>query len=163
MLTQKEKFDRLRSIGFSYTPDCDVLIAFHAPSLAFDSRMSIQGDNEDEQAYVYYCHTSQGDGDLDGFFHAPTLLERMLQCYPDEWDVERMLAKLNDALGDEVKLVHVGGLPMLYLELSYYDFEIDHFASALSTMCKLIGQLDYILPRIERRILAKRGQNQDGD
>ena len=155
MLTREEKFAKLTAVGFRDTPDCDVLTAFHAPSLAFDSRMSIQGSFEDEQAYIYYSQLSPSDGGLEGFFHAPSLLERMLNCYPGEFDIKRILRDINRELGDEVSLVYVGTLPMIYIELTYYDFEIDQFASALSTMCKLVGALDYVLSRKIRQLEAK--------
>lgn len=153
----KERIELLKKHGFGETPDCDVMIAFHSFSMALDTKMSIQGDHATDCAYIFYSRTESNDGELlDGLFHAPSLLEYMLWQYRGEWSFSRMLGNINRQLGNSIRLVSVGGIPMLYCELSDVDWTDCYFNFSVSDMLKLVGQLDYLLPRTLARIEAKR-------
>ena len=134
----------------------ELSFAFYAPSLSLDTHMLVQGDHATDHSHIFYAHTQAYEGELDGFFYSPSLLEYLLTDYSGEWDPECMLKEINVQMDGNFRLVSVGGYPMLFTELTEYDWKDDNLRYALSDMLKLVGQLDYLLPRKWRTLMAKR-------
>lgn len=150
-----ERLAQLTKLGFGDVPDCDPSFAFGTKVLAYDTMMSVQGDHATDRAYVYYSCVQYENEELDGFFFAPSLLECMVYPYREKWSFESLLQEICDQLGCEARLVWIGSFPMIYVEITEYDWKIQNIVSSLSDILKLIGVLDYILPHEYRRLLTE--------
>ena len=149
-----ERLELLTKMGFKNPPDCDPTDAFFGPSVALDTMMSVRGDHADDHAYVYYACLKEKDEVLDGLFYAPSLLEHPLLNY-QKWNIEPILVKIADISACYARLVSVGGIPMLFIEIDEYDWQTRNLRLPLSDMLKLVGLLDYFLPRELKRMLEE--------
>ena len=144
----------LEEHGFAPSPDCDVLTALGAP-LALDARIWVQGEHGTDCSHIFYA-TAEVDGEvLDGLFYAPSLLEYLMQWYGKRWSPKRTIREVNRCLDDEVRLVFVRGMPMIYYELAEYEWQIGTLSWSISDMIKAIARLDCLLPRVLKRMLEQ--------
>ena len=156
MKTWEEKVEILEKLGFADAPDCD-LLAVLSPSRAIKTPMSVTVDHASVIVYIYYARGETKHGVLDGFFHAPSLLEYMLLDFGAQWNPKRLLQQINRRLGLELQLVYISGYPMFYAELTDFHWNQPHYLSTeLGDMYKLAGVLDYLLPHTQNRLQAKR-------
>lgn len=149
----------LQEYGFCQSPDCDLLGAFSDVDLAMDTHMQVSGDHATDLAYIYYAIINTNEGELEGLFYAPSLLEYLPMEFPKDWNEKRVLAQVNEQLEDEARIVHVGGFPMFYLPLEEYDWKYDLLRTAVSDMLKLVGRVDYLLSRKWNRLMIKQREN----
>lgn len=152
-----ERLALLKEYGFSDRPDCDLSWVFPAPAYALDTEMLVQGDHATDRAYIYYASVETYDKEqLNGLFYSPSLLEYMLVDFRGEWSFDRMLKTVRKQLDCDVRLVSVSGYPNLFIEIDEYDWREADIRFQISDMLKLIGQLDYLLPRKLESLRAKR-------
>ena len=152
-----ERLAILKEYGFTDRPDCDLSWSFPAPSYAMDTNIFVEGDHATDRAYIYYACVENSDGNkLDGLFYSPSLLEYLLLDFGSEWRFEPLLNRLRKQLSCEVQFVFVGAYPNLFIEIDEYDWKEADIRFQVSDMLKLIGQLDYHLPRKWKALLAKR-------
>ena len=149
----------LQQYGFGQSPDCDLLGAFSHGDLAMDTHMEVSGDHATDHAYIYYAITQTNEGELEGLFYAPSLLEYLPMEFPEDWKPARLLAQVNVQLEEKAKIVHVGGFPMFYLPIENYDWEYDGLRTVVSDMLKLVARTDYLLSRKWNALMAKRHGN----
>ena len=138
-----KRLEILTKIGFSNPPDCDPTMAFHTYSLALDSKMIVRGDHASECAYIYYCNLKDNEREYDGLFYAPSLLEHP-HLNSKIFSAEEILNNIKEYCYSDAEYVGIGGIPMIYIPVSDYDFDFD-LKDPLSDMLKLIGMLDYFL------------------
>lgn len=152
-----ERLALLAEYGFGKCPDCDFSYAFGAPAYAMDTHMIVQGDHASDRAYIYYATVdTYEDEHLEGLFYSPSMLEYLLLDFGGEWDPCRMVKDLGKGLDCEVRLVAVHGYPMLFIEIGEYEWKKADIRFEVSDMLKVVGRLDYLLPRKRDRLLAKR-------
>ncbi len=141
-----DRLNLLTKLGFGAVPDCDPSFAFRTSVVALNTNMIVRGDHADDVAYIYYACVQKDDELLDGFFYAPSLLEHPLLNY-QIFDIDGLLNEISKHVYCSVRFVGVGGIPMLFVEISEYDWKMNDLHSPLSDMLKLIGILDYFLSR----------------
>ena len=56
---------------------------------------------------------------------------------------------------DYIQFLWVGGVPMLYVEISDYEWQTKNLNEPLSTILKLVGQLDFLLPNELEKVRSK--------
>ena len=141
----KEKLEILKELGFGRFPDCDPSYAFGSAPLALDTKMIVRGDHADDCAYIYYAKTKIDSVEVEGLFFAPSILEHPTLNYLT-YDFDSVLEEINTHISSEVRYCFVGGIGMIYIEISSYDWELE-LRYPLSDMLKLIGITDYVLSR----------------
>ena len=153
-----ERLALLRKYGFSDRPDCDISWIFPAPAYAMDTHMSVRGDHSSDLAYVYYATSVEGEAGemLDGLFYSPSLLEYLLYDFGNEIKLNRLVSDLRRQLDCDMRLVFVKGYPNFFIAIDEYDWREADIRFQISDMLKLIGQLDYLLPRKLENLRAKR-------
>ena len=152
----------LKKCGFDDSPDSDLSRGFPAPAFAMDTQRLVQGDHATDHAYLYYaCVKTWEDEELEGLFYASSLLEYLLVDYGGEWDFGRMLKTIQKQLDCEVRLVSVQGYPFLHIGIDEHNWRTADIRSEISDMLKLIGQLDYLLPRKRDSLRAKRQRGKE--
>ena len=157
-----ERLALLKEYGFCDRPDCDLSWGFPASAYAMDTNILVQGDHATDHAYIYYAFVKTfEDEELEGLFYSPSLLEYLLVDYAGEWDFDRTLRTIQKQLDGEVRLVSVQGYPNLFLEVNESDWSTTGIRCRVSDMLKLIGQLDYLLPRKRDRLCAKRRKKEN--
>jgi hypothetical protein len=67
-----------------------------------------------------------------------------------------MLKDLQNQLDCKVQLIALQGYPAMFIEMSDRHWNSNSLRTRISDMLKLIGQLDYLLPRKRERLLTKR-------
>ena len=156
----EHKRKALLALGFGAIPDAEDAQALRSPCMALATPMTVSGDHADDVAYLYYAKAETDKGVLEGFFYSPSLLEGLLLAFGGQWSPERMLRELNRERDCEIDLVFAGGYPFFFTELTDMDFDENlgyHWLRiTLGDMYKLIGQLDYLLPRKRRALIAKK-------
>jgi len=155
-----ERSEILKEYGFCDKPDCKLAAGFPQKAYTLDTKMLVQGSHATDLACVYYSHVCSPDGEeLCGLFYYSSLLEYLLTDFAGEWDPYRMLDGIQEQLECKLRLVSVEGYPYLYIEIGESALSVSGIRYKVSGMLKLIGQLDYLLPREKALLLAKR---QDG-
>ncbi len=142
----EERLALLRESGFRDDVCCGACSAFHCAVYVLDTKMTVKGQHATDRAYIIYAREESGDGMLDGFFYAPTLLEYMLNFHYDEWDYEKMMRQINRGLDCEARIVDIHGIPMVFIEIYERAWEKRDLGAQLSDILKIVGQLDYLLP-----------------
>ena len=146
----------LKALGFDIAPGSTLTHdAFCCPTCTLDTKMLVQGDHATDRAYIYYACVRTDEGELDGLFYAPSMLEYLLTDYQGEWSFSRMLKEINAQSDCKLSLVDVGGYPMLFTDIHEIDWQEKDLRFQISDMLKLIGQLDYLLSRKWKSLLAK--------
>lgn len=152
-----ERLTLLKKYGFDDRLDSALAIGFPMPAYAMDTKMTVQGSHATDRAYVYYsCVKTFEDEELEGLFYSPSLLEYLLVDYIGEWDCNRLLKDVQKMLDCEVRLVSVDGYPALFIKIDERNWSTGDIRSQVSDMLKLIGQLDYLLPRKLQSLRTKR-------
>lgn len=147
----------LKEYGFDDKLNSDLCWSFPAHAYAMDTKMLVQGNHATDHAYIYYACAEDLTGEqLDGLFYSSSLLEYLLVDYGGEWDFDRMLKAIQMQLDCKVRLVSLCGYPDLFIEINECDWNETKIRSRISDMLKLIGQLDYLLPRKLKDLRAKR-------
>jgi hypothetical protein len=119
--------------------------------------MLVHGDHSTDHAYIYYASISESNGEhKSGLFYFSSLLSYLLCDHKGEWDFSRMLRDLQKQLDCKVQLVEFQGYPAMFIEISDRHRNSYSLRTRISDMLKLIGQLDYLLPRKRERLLTKR-------
>ena len=155
------RLELLQSYGFGDRPDCDISWSFPAPAYAMDTQILVSGDHATDRAYIYYACVDTNEGEhLEGLFYSPSLLEYLLLDFGGEWDFNRMLKAIQKQLSCEARFVWVGGYPNLFIEIDEYDWKTMDIRFQISDMLKVIGQLDYFLPRKWESLRTKRIKSQ---
>lgn len=131
--------------GFEDSPDSDEITAFHAPSIALDTKMIVQGDHADDCAYIFYSRPEVDGKTLDGLFYAPSIFEYLVYRKGEGWSPKPILEKINRYTDCEIELKPVGGLMMLFCEIPDVDWQYKDIRFEISDMLKAVGQLDYFL------------------
>ena len=145
----------LLALGFGDASGKDGGFDFCAPTLAAETGMLVEGAHATDRATVFYSvPITYEDEELCGFFYAPSLLEYLLTDYGGEWSADDLLRRLGRFHDRALRLVNVGGYPMLYIEAR----EASRIGYAYSDTLKLVGQLDYFLPHARRRLWNRRGE-----
>ena len=154
----ENKAKALEALGFGNIPDAEDAYALRmrGPCMALKTPMVVSGDHAGDIAYIYYAKAETDAGELEGLFYSPSLLEGLLLDFGGKWSPERMLRELNRERDCDIRLVGAGGYLFFFTELSDIDFESEELMRlSLSDMHKLIGQLDYVLPRKRRALILK--------
>ena len=152
-----ERLSLLKKFGFSDNPDSNLSWGFPARAYVMDTKIFVQGNHATDHACVYYSSLNTDENeDLSGLFYASSLLEYLLVDYCGEWDFNRMLKAIQKQLDCEVRLVSVQGYPYLFIEIDEGEWSKGDIRSQISDMLKLIGQLDYLLPRKRDSLRRKR-------
>ena len=153
------RLEALRAMGFGEVPDCDVSYAFQAPTVALDTKITVQGDHGSDCVYIYYSRPVDLEGNsLCGYFHAPSLLEYLPLEFGKKFSIERLVREVSRVSSSEVRLVYVHGYPMLYVEADTDDFLRDGYSDIMKT----VGQMDYFLSRAWLRLMAERRKERAG-
>ena len=140
-----ERQELLKKLGFGEPPNSDPTSFFTTYHIAYDSNMVVRGDHDDDWVYIYYsCEEYEGEL-LDGFFHAPSILEHPLLNY-QIFDINAMLDEINQHANTMARLVFIG-VPMIFVEISEYEWKTKNLHIPFSDMLKLVGILDYYLSR----------------
>ena len=127
--------------------------AFQAPTVALDTKITVQGDHGSDCVYIYYSMPVDSEGNpLCGYFHAPSLLEYLPLEFGKKFSIERLVREVSRVSSSEVRLVYVHGYPMLYAEADTDDFLRDGYSDIMKT----VGQMDYFLSRAWLRLMAER-------
>lgn len=126
--------------------------SFARRAFTLETGILVEGDHAVDRADLYFTD----EEGYCGIFYAPTLLERLLTEFEDEAYIRDLLAELLQPV-DRLELVAVGGTPMILLPLPSGDLDRRLVALALSGMKKLIGILDYFLPRRLEDLLKEKG------
>ena len=149
-----ERVALLKKLGFEEAETLGP--SFCSPVWALDAQMLVQGTHATDRCHILYaCEQTEAEV-LEGLFYAPSLLEYLLTDYLGEWSPERMLKEINRQTDTSIRLVDVGGIPMLFTRIDDRNWKESDLRFQISDMLKLIGQLDYLLPRKWKRLLAKR-------
>ena len=134
----------LRGYGFGYdVSDTEASMAFPGPVMSLDTHMLVTGE-------IYYANL----GDLCGFFYSPSILGRLCYYRP-EFNIDYYLRRINRESDNRILAVEVSGYPMLYVACPEEKREIKY---AVSDMLKLVGELDYLLPKRLRALLRAGGR-----
>ena len=150
-----EKYDLIIKIGFSTPPEGDDTMALEYRSLAFDTLMIVDGEHSYDHAYIHYAIMNLNGENYDGFFYAPSLLEELLHNYRELWDINEFMKVNFGKFDDYIQFLWVGGVPMLYVEISDYEWQTKNLSEPLSTVLKLVGQLDFLLPNELEKVRNK--------
>ena len=126
--------------------------SFARRAFTLETGILVEGDHATDRADLYF---TDEEGHC-GIFYAPTLLERLLTEFEDEAYLRALLAELLHPV-DRLELVAVGGTPMILLPLPSGDLDRRSVVFSLSGMKKLIGILDYFLPRRLDALLREKG------
>jgi len=154
----EEKMKILQAHGFDPALRCGLESAFYSQTVALDSKMLVQGDHATDYAYILYSCVEEGGEVLDGLFYSPSILEYMLLDFGAEWELSPMLKSINRQTHGEVRLVGVGGYPMLYTEICDFEWEEGSLRYAVSDMLKVVAVLDHLLPRKREALRKKRAK-----
>ena len=156
---EENKKKALVALGFGEIPDSEDAYALRGPRMAIKTPMTVSGDHASDIAYIYYAKAETDKGVLEGFFYSPSLLEWLLLEFGGQWSPARMLRDLNRERDCKIDLVFAGGYPFFFTELTDMAFDEalgDHWLGiTLGDMYKLVGQLDYVLPRKRRALILK--------
>ena len=148
-----ERLEILKELGFTDVPDCEPSAAFKTYVVALDTNIIVRGDHADDIAYIYYSCVEVDGEVLDGFFFAPSILEHPFLNY-QTYDVKALLEEIDKDMYTGAKYVFVGGYPMIFMEVSEYDWKSKDLRILLSDMLKIIGVTDYFFSREFNRQLA---------
>lgn len=152
-----ERLALLREFGFGNIPECEISQCLTSPAYAMDTKMLVQGDHATDHAYIYYASVGTSDGEEQkGLIYFSSLLSYLLCDHKGEWDFSRMLKDLQNQLDCKVQLIALQGYPAMFIEMNDRHWNSNSLRTRISDMLKLIGQLDYLLPRKRERLLAKR-------
>lgn len=143
-----ERVALLKACGFAAPPDGEDTDALRYRSLALDTRMLVTGDHATDYAYIHYAETDE----LCGFFYAPSLLEYLLNFHGDKVNEKVLVRELSRYSDCKISLVSVCGYPMIFTPIYENDTTVHDLMYQISDMLKVVGQLDYILPRKRDRI-----------
>lgn len=154
-LISPERVALLKACGFAAPPDSEDSEAFYYRSLTLDSKMLVTGDHATDYAYIHYAETDE----LSGFFYAPSLLEYLLTFHGDEINVKNLIRELSRYSDCDLSLVSVRGYPMIFTPIYQNDTTVHDLRYQISDMLKVVGQLDYILPRKRDRIWRAQNKN----
>ena len=150
-----EKEELLRQFGFQGSESdymrrmCQYFSGFQ---MVLDPKMLVTGDHATDYSAIIYA---EEDG-FCGLYYAPSILEYMLLDYGKEWDFKRFLRELNRFSDCEITLRSQSGYPSFCVEITEQAFADKDIEYEVSTMLKLVGQLDYLLMRTRERLRAKR-------
>ena len=125
---------------------------FSGFQMVLDAKMLVSGDHATDYSAIIYA---EADG-FCGLYYAPSILEYMLLDYGKDWNFDRFLRELNRYSDCEITLRSQSGLPSFCVEITEQAFADKDIAYEVSTMLKLVGQLDYLLIRTRDRLRAKR-------
>lgn len=153
-----ERIELLKEYGFRENIGenrCGMDYYFTSPILFLDTGMLVTGDHATDYAHIIYAE----EGERCGLFYAPSILEYLLIDFGGDWSVERLMRDLNRNSNCTLILEDVGGLPMIYTEISDSDWTNHDLKHQVSDMLKVIGQLDYILPQKRERLWKEREKN----
>ena len=131
--------------------------SFTRRAYTLETGMLVEGDHATDRAALYYAEEEE----LAGLFYAPTILEELLTVFEDEAYLLRLLARLRPTVGSRLRLLPVGGTPMIYAAIPEGMFTRRYVEVTLSGLRKLVGILDYLLPA-RRTVLRKRRGNAPG-
>ena len=141
-----ERLIQLTELGFGRVPDCDPSFAFKSDVVAYDTNMIVRGDHADDCAYIYYSRTVVDGEILDGFFFAPSLFEHPWVNH-QICNIDGILKEIEEQVSCFARLVGVGGIWMIYVEIDEYCWKMKDLRFPFSDMLKLVGILDYFLSR----------------
>lgn len=148
-----ERLELLKKLGFGDVPDCEPSYTFNTPVLALNTKMVVHGDHSDDIAYIYYAREIVDNEVLEGLFFAPSILEHP-HLNHQIYDVGKLLDEINAPLNTMGRYVYVGGFPMIFVEVTEYDWKYNDISSVLGDMFKLIGVTDYFFSKEFNRKVA---------
>ena len=150
-----EEFEaKLAEYGFHrYTTNCELLSVFGS-GYCYDTKMIVEGDHSSERAELVYLNK---DG-FEGLCYAGSLLEALIMNYPN-LGVQRIIKQMYVHMDTDIELRWIGGYPMIVSPCTEQDFWDGGIEYHISDMLKVIGMLDYLLPRREQYLRKQQTKN----